>query len=301
MISFNAEGDVLAASKTNDVPMSYQYGYNKALPIAEVKNAQDNRYSTSTQAVGSTAISVGGLSPVTSSPITFTVDYQGTVRLKLGVNGSPSFTTYVDYSGSLGNGSMTLNTGACANTEIVFNNVGIGLKTIYVTIRTDVSGTSVGACGQVEYPDIVINQFGITEFIYENFEEGTVTASPLVAHTGKGYLNGDYSPTFSTPNSRTYTIEYWHWNGSEWVYTSKPYTGTSTLVNEGSAIDNVRIYPTDAFMKSYTYDPVLGITSVIDENGLVTYYDYDTFGRLSRVRNDKGEIEKQYTYHYKGN
>lgn len=301
MMGFSAEGKVLSVSKSEDIPIAYQYGYNKALPIAEVKNAQDNRYSVSTETTGSTAITVGGVSPVTSSAINFTVDYQGTVRLKLGVNGTPSFTTYVDYSGSLGNGSMTLGTGSCANTEVVFNNVSPGAKTIYVTVRTETSGTSVGACGHVEYPKVQTTAYGFTEFVFENFEEGSVTTSPLTAHTGEGYLSGDYTPTFVIPNARTYTIEYWYWNGSAWMYNSKPYIGTSTPVNEGTAIDNVRIYPTDAVMTSYTYDPILGITSVIDANGLVMYYDYDDFGRLWRIRNDKGNVEKQYTYHYKGN
>lgn len=301
MIRYNTQGDVLAASKSDGAAVSYQYGYDSTLPIAEIKNAQDNRYPAFTQGTAFAAITVGGPSPATSSPITFTVDYQGPVVLKLSVSGTPPFTTYADYSGSLGTGTKTLATGSCDQLMITFSNVSPGAKTIYLTVRTTTAGTSVGACGKVEYPHIVPTINGFTEFFYQGFEEGGFSSSPLVAHTGKSYLNGDYAPSFVIPNTRSYIIEYWYWDGGKWVYISKPYTGPSTSVNEGTAVDDVRIYPNDALMKSYTYDLPRGITSVIDEHGLVTYYDYDSFGRLLNVRNDKGEIEKQYSYHYKGN
>ena len=55
----------------------------------------------------------------------------------------------------------------------------------------------------------------------------------------------------------------------------------------------------DAQFYIYTYKPLVGITSETDPNGITTYYEYDSFGRLSRVLNqDKKEIKK-YTYHYK--
>jgi YD repeat-containing protein len=72
------------------------------------------------------------------------------------------------------------------------------------------------------------------------------------------------------------------------------------VLSEGDAIDDVRIYPADAQMKSYTYNPLIGVTSFIEEDSKMHIYDYDTFGRLWRVRNDKGNVEKQYTYHYQG-
>lgn len=86
--------------------------------------------------------------------------------------------------------------------------------------------------------------------------------------------------------------------GTQWIYVTAPYTDGMTL-NLGNAIDKVRIYPTDARMKTYVYEPGLGISSVIDENGSILYYNYDTFARLSNIKNDKGGVEKQYSYNYK--
>lgn len=142
-------------------------------------------------------------------------------------------------------------------------------------------------------------QTGIIEFFYEGFEEGSAsgTATP---HTGKKYLVGDYTATFIKPNARNYIVEYWYWNGTQWVYASDTYTN-GMMLTSGTAIDDVRIYPSDARMKSYTYEPTVGITSVIDENGTVLNYNYDSFGRLANVKNEKGGIEKQYSYNYKVN
>ena len=64
-------------------------------------------------------------------------------------------------------------------------------------------------------------------------------------------------------------------------------------------LDEVRIYPVGALMTTYTYDPLVGMTSSTDEKNQTTYYVYDGFGRLWQVKNDKGNILKQYNYHYK--
>jgi YD repeat-containing protein len=47
---------------------------------------------------------------------------------------------------------------------------------------------------------------------------------------------------------------------------------------------------------SYTYAPLIGMTSATDANGRTTYYEYDSFGRLTRVRDDEGKYLKMYDY-----
>lgn len=49
----------------------------------------------------------------------------------------------------------------------------------------------------------------------------------------------------------------------------------------------------------YLYEPYIGIKQITDENGLATYYVYDTYGRLTevyRMRNNKKEILEAYNY-----
>jgi len=100
----------------------------------------------------------------------------------------------------------------------------------------------VGACGQIEFPAFVTSTNGTKEFFFEDFEEGSATGT-ATPHTGHKYHLGAYTTTFIKPNARNYTIEYWYLSGSVWTYASAPYVNGMVL-NMGSAIDNVRIYPT---------------------------------------------------------
>jgi YD repeat-containing protein len=52
------------------------------------------------------------------------------------------------------------------------------------------------------------------------------------------------------------------------------------------------------FITTYTYKPLVGITSQTDPNGKTTYYGYDDFGRLKNVKDDEGKLLKNYQYHY---
>lgn len=68
---------------------------------------------------------------------------------------------------------------------------------------------------------------------------------------------------------------------------------------ENSRIDEARLFPANAQMTSYTYSPLVGLTSMTDPSGVILRYDYDDFGRLNGVRDTEGNILKHYDYHYK--
>ena len=135
------------------------------------------------------------------------------------------------------------------------------------------------------------------EIYFEGFEEnnGNAATNP---RTGKQYRSGDYTVNFSPPNTKSYKIHYWYLDGSTWKPVLKDYTDTSMNLTEGSAIDDVRIYPIDAQMTTYTYDPGLGVTSQTSPNGITLYYEYDGFGRLHIVKDHQGNILKKHAYHY---
>jgi YD repeat-containing protein len=53
-----------------------------------------------------------------------------------------------------------------------------------------------------------------------------------------------------------------------------------------------------ALVSTYTYDPLIGMTSQTDPAGIVTYYEYDDFGRLKNVKDAEGNILQHTEYHY---
>lgn len=71
-------------------------------------------------------------------------------------------------------------------------------------------------------------------------------------------------------------------------------------VDGSGDIDELRCYPANAQMETYTYSPLIGMTSHCDVGNRVTYYSYDVLGRLSFARDQDGNIVKTYQYHYKG-
>lgn len=54
-----------------------------------------------------------------------------------------------------------------------------------------------------------------------------------------------------------------------------------------------------AMVTTYTYDPLIGVTSVTDPKGYTMYYSYDTYRRLQNVKDKNGNILSENEYHYK--
>ena len=58
----------------------------------------------------------------------------------------------------------------------------------------------------------------------------------------------------------------------------------------------------NAEITTYTYEPLIGMVSATDPQGLTTYYDYDDQGRLREVyfmENGTKRTLKYYDYNYK--
>lgn len=147
--------------------------------------------------------------------------------------------------------------------------------------------------------------------------------SDISVKSGTNYYKlGGGSMTKSLP-AGTYKLEYWGKgtinlsggtitairtapaDGNGWILYEKRVvlSTTTTLTISGAAtalIDEVRVYPITAQMTTYTYDRLDGMTSTTDPNNLITYFEYDAFGRLRQVKDYKGDIVKTNEYHYKG-
>lgn len=65
-------------------------------------------------------------------------------------------------------------------------------------------------------------------------------------------------------------------------------------------INNLRSDPamSNASVTTYTYKPLIGILTITDPTGITVYYEYDSLGRLLRVKNDSGKVIEEYEYYH---
>lgn len=74
--------------------------------------------------------------------------------------------------------------------------------------------------------------------------------------------------------------------------------GHYTISAGGLPFDEVRIYPVDAEVETYTWWPDGNLRSRTDGRGVTESYVYDAFGRLIEVRDTDGNRMEGYDYHY---
>lgn len=148
---------------------------------------------------------------------------------------------------------------------------------------------------------------------------GTVDNTQGIAGSNS-YQNGTISKSGLDP-ATTYIVSYWSQNGAytipgtisgypkqgktvsyhtpAWTLYVHKVTGESTItVNATGHIDELRLYPATAQMTTYTYDPLVGMTTSMDAGNRATYYEYDGLARLSRVRDQDYNILKTIQYAY---
>lgn len=147
------------------------------------------------------------------------------------------------------------------------------------------------------YPTAEVKNAGEGEFYTQDFEEKDGVAGD--AHSGARLFNGSYTVNWTIPNSRVYKIGYFYYAGGVWSYKEEDYTANSKLLSGGTAYDDIRIFPVDALISTYTYEPSIGLTSSIDSKGQTVYYEYDDLQRLRFIRDQKRNIIKSFDYHYK--
>lgn len=137
------------------------------------------------------------------------------------------------------------------------------------------------------------------ECYFEGFEDSGAYG---IAHTGRRYKEGPFAISFSPPNGRLYQLSYWYRTSpsGSWTYAIEDYTAPKTIRSgTNDDIDDIRIFPADAQMTTYTYDAA-GISSVTDVKNRSVYYEYDDAGRLRIVRDNEKNIVKRMCYNYAG-
>ncbi len=64
-------------------------------------------------------------------------------------------------------------------------------------------------------------------------------------------------------------------------------------------LETLRTLFPEAMVTTYTYDPLVGVTSITDPRGYTNTYRYDGFDRLKEVRDAAGDRVSDYEYGYK--
>lgn len=124
------------------------------------------------------------------------------------------------------------------------------------------------------------------------------------------------SPTLSL--SKQYVVSYWSngngyaienstsfegrqivINGVTWKYFEHIVSNSAGFVIPGAGgIDELRIYPKEGQMNTYTHAPLIGITSKCDINNNISYFEYDAFSRLKLIREQDRNVLKTYEYKF---
>ena len=77
--------------------------------------------------------------------------------------------------------------------------------------------------------------------------------------------------------------------------------GENTPVAKSNLINKLKLlragFP-NAMVTTYTYDSLIGITSMTDPREYTTYYEYDTYGRLKQVKDNDQKILSANKYNY---
>ncbi|NHN28162.1 RHS repeat protein [Flavobacterium jejuense] len=85
-----------------------------------------------------------------------------------------------------------------------------------------------------------------------------------------------------------------------------PYVANLQTLSNGTneanlitALDNLRTALPNAMVTTYTYKPLVGISTITDPKGNTVTYHYDDFNRLEFVKDKNGNILSENEYHYK--
>ncbi|UII34114.1 hypothetical protein LVD17_09835 [Fulvivirga ulvae] len=144
-----------------------------------------------------------------------------------------------------------------------------------------------------ELPVASIANAHASDVYINSFEENGTEAQ---AKTGqKSHEGGQYTIPFTPDPGKAYTLTYWYYSGGQWYYREKPFEAT---INEGEALDEVRVYPVGARVTTTAYDWKGNVISATDANDQSVYYDYNKMNQVTNIRNNDRDIVQTTKHNY---
>jgi len=308
--NFDKFGNILMEDNVGNIPTSYEWGYHSAYPTVKVVNAVNSfRQYTKRISGPETDFFIWYPGQFYMQTATFNQATTGNITISVGFGGYPGpgnvnmFMIFNLTGPQNRNGTICISnySGGCGSltSSQTFPNMPPGLYTISASLNSSYSLSTTGSYTFQSTTDQLQTE-GIKEFYYESFESSEMGID-VPESLGKGftgskvYYNGVFTVPFVRPNSKNYIITYF----LDGQLINSDYNTDNMQINAtGKVLDEVRVYPKNAEMTTYTYDPLVGITSSCDLNSRVTYYQYDPFSRLMAIRNHERNILKRFCYNY---
>lgn len=140
---------------------------------------------------------------------------------------------------------------------------------------------------------------GTDDVFYDNFENNQFPAS--FGYHSSGSHIGSYIVSMTTNPEREYVLDYQVLKDGKWNYVKHRFINGCDSINEGvHPIDDVRVYPQDALINTYSYFPLIGLRGKTNERGVCESYRYNDFGKLLSVMDNDMNITQKYDYFYQG-
>lgn len=312
-LSYDNYGNLTSVKQSDGTPIAYLWGYNHALPIAKVENARfvtGNVSQSWSQSFGLTADMYMGQQYVLNGTWTITQAVNASIdRQYYNFNQQASFTIWVYDENHTLMATFTDN----PTTNDLLNGTWFPGTISLPAGEYTVEATVIYPYGTT-HNDNEINvtlsasvAVGASLPFYTSFEEDTDQLSTAYFKTGKKCHTGLYTLQVP-PSSLGYgqvIISYWGKTNASapWTYVEQTVNTTtagfnSTIGSGYAYIDEVRMYPVDARMYTYTYDPAIGVTDITDFETDTMYYEYDEFGRLKYIRDKDNNILSKTEYNF---
>ncbi len=286
----------------NDVDISYIYGYNNTLPIAEVINAKSSiPHREGFNIYKYVDFSKGTISSATKL---FSLQYDQAVKVSLE--------------------NIVYSTGDPVNEREVLIEIkdlnGISVWTDYLSLNNKMLVSPVLKEGNYSLDILSLGQLSFSleifykgfqsvynrtnEVFYTSFEDVNDAISLSSAKTGSKACKKQFSIETRDFIPGSYFLSYWksydgiNWTNIEQTINISSNTNSYSLGSTSYYIDELRLLPKDAGITTFTYKENVGKSSETDNNGITTYYQYDVFGRLKRVLDNDRNVIKEYDYKY---
>jgi hypothetical protein len=135
---------------------------------------------------------------------------------------------------------------------------------------------------------------------------GRITISNLHYENRVGYTVSFWAKAIASGatlnlNDEVINIDY----DSDWKYYETRINNVESLVIQNNSsvstyMDELRVYPSNAMMNTYTYKPYYGITSSCDINNNIINNVYDSHGRVIMVKDQDKNVIAIYNYNILG-